>query len=172
MIDIRSAQGVIFDLDGTLVESNLDFAEIRRAIGCPTGVDVLKYIAELPSLHTQSQAHQVVLQHELDDAQDAAWLSGAKDFVEKLHAQDVPMAIVTRNCQAATQIKMENNSIPIDIVLTREDAPAKPDPTALLMIAQRWQIPCEQLLYVGDYIYDEQAAANANMQFRYSPFGR
>ncbi|MDM7862095.1 HAD-IA family hydrolase [Alteromonas sp. ASW11-36] len=171
MIDIQSAQGVIFDLDGTLVESNLDFNAIRQAVGCPDGVDLLAYIDALPTPEARARAHGIVLQHELDDAIHARWLTGARSFVESLVARNIPMAIVTRNCVAATQRKITQNAIPIQLVLTREDAPAKPDPTALLLIAERWQIPTEQLLYVGDYIYDEQAAANANMRFCYSPFG-
>ena len=75
------------------------------------------------------------------------------------------MAIVTRNCREATAIKLANNAIPIDIVLTREDAPAKPDPTALLMVARQWQLNAEDCLYVGDFIYDQLAAENAGMKW-------
>jgi len=50
-------------------------------------------------------------------------------------------------------------------VLTREDAPAKPDPTALLMVANTWQLRPEDCLYVGDFIYDQQAAENAGMRW-------
>jgi len=50
-------------------------------------------------------------------------------------------------------------------VLTRECAPAKPDPTALLMIAEQWQIAPTQCLYVGDYIYDQLAAEKAGMRW-------
>lgn len=51
------------------------------------------------------------------------------------------------------------NNIPI--LLTREEHKAKPAPDALLHIASHWQIPPENLLYVGDYLYDLQAAQNA-----------
>jgi HAD superfamily hydrolase (TIGR01549 family) len=86
-------------------------------------------------------------------------------MVEKVQAHKLPMAIVTRNCRQATAIKVANNSIPIDYVLTREDAPAKPDPTALLMVANTWQLQPEDCLYVGDFIYDQQAAENAGMRW-------
>lgn len=171
MIDINNAQGVIFDLDGTLVSSALDFAAIRQQIGCPEGIDVLKFISTLRTESQRSEASQTVLQHELADAEDAVWLSGAKEFINQLVSLKLPMAIVTRNCCEATRVKMRNNDIPINLVLTREDAPAKPKPDALLQVAKTWQLPPEKLLYIGDYIYDEQAANNAGMPFQYSPFG-
>ncbi|WP_100642481.1 HAD family hydrolase [Alteromonas facilis] len=171
MIDLTNIDGVIFDLDGTLVESSLDFAQIRADIGCPEGVDVLHFIEQLPDEQRQ-HAHAVVLSHELDDARLSNWLSGAQEFVLKTLEQQLPMAIVTRNCRAATERKIQQNNIPIDCIITREDAPAKPKPDALIMIAQLWQLPAHRLIYIGDYIYDEQAAINAGMQFCYSPFGQ
>ena len=43
-------------------------------------------------------------------------------------------------------------------------AQAKPDPSALNAIATLWNINARNLLYVGDYLYDIQAAHNANMR--------
>ena len=86
-------------------------------------------------------------------------------MVDAVIKADLPVAIVTRNCKQATALKISNNQIPISTVLTRECAPAKPDPTALLMIAGQWQIAPAHILYVGDYIYDQQAAENAGMQW-------
>mmetsp|Transcript_16814 Transcript_16814/g.43703 ORF Transcript_16814/g.43703 Transcript_16814/m.43703 type:complete len:90 (+) Transcript_16814:1-270(+) len=86
-------------------------------------------------------------------------------MVDKVLANNLPIAIVTRNCREATAIKIVNNRIPIEFVLTREDAPAKPDPTALLHIAQHWQLQPKDCLYVGDFIYDQLAAENAGMQW-------
>ena len=154
----------IFDLDGTLVESDLNFAAIRDAIGCPEEQDILTYIDDLEHESQRYHAEQVVLEHEIQDAYCAKWIEGAQRFVMELYQQEVPMAIVTRNCRAATSVKVNNNNIPIKTIVTREDAPAKPDPTALLMIAQEWGMTPADIAYVGDYIYDIQAANNAGMQ--------
>ena len=164
-MNLHGIHGVIFDLDGTLVTSTLDFVQIRADIGCPTGKDVLTHIEEMPTQAQQQRAHQIILDHELKDAETAIWLDNGKAMVEAVAQANLPMAIVTRNCKQATALKISNNNIPITTVLTRECAPAKPDPTALLMIAKEWQIAPAQLLYVGDYIYDQQAAENAGMQW-------
>lgn len=165
MLSLDHVKGVIFDLDGTLLESSLDFSAMRRAIDCPPEQDILTFIDHLPCPVARARAHQIVIHHELEDAEQAAWLAEGRALLHHVHSLSLPTAIVTRNCRAATAIKLRRNQVPIDIVLTREDAPPKPRPEGLLMIADFWRLPADQLLYVGDYIYDRQAAENAGMRW-------
>jgi HAD superfamily hydrolase (TIGR01509 family) len=164
-VNLSGIKGVIFDLDGTLVESRLDFPQMRTDIGCPPNEDILTFVAQMACKQMQDKANRRILRHELHDAMSAKWLFTGKQMVETVRKCGLPMAIVTRNCRAASNVKIANNNIPIDLVLTREDAPAKPDPTALLMIAEKWQLQPKDCLYVGDYIYDQLAAENAGMQW-------
>ena len=161
---VEAIQGVIFDLDGTLVSSELDFSLIKAQIGCPCEQDLLDYIAQLPSPYMREEAMNIVHQHELQDAQFATILPGVTEAVNALKVKNIPMAIVTRNFDKAAAIKLQNNPLPIETVLTRSDAPAKPDPSALNAIATLWNIHASNLLYVGDFLYDIQAAHNANMR--------
>lgn len=155
--------GVIFDLDGTLVSSELDFQQMRHDIGCPLQEDILTFIGQLPDQNQQEEALAIIRNHELEDAHAAVWLPGAQHLVNSLHALQIPMAIVTRNYSQAAQIKINNNKMPIKTLITRDDAPAKPNPTALLQVADSWQIKPERIVYVGDFRYDVEAANNANM---------
>jgi len=161
---VEAIQGVIFDLGGTLVSSELDFTLIKAQIGCPCEQDLLDYIAQLPSPYMREEAMNIVHQHELQDAQFATILPGVTEAVNALKVKNIPMAIVTRNFDKAAAIKLQNNPLPIETVLTRSDAPAKPDPSALNAIATLWNINASNLLYVGDFLYDIQAAHNANMR--------
>ena len=161
---VEAIQGVICDLDCTLVSSELDFSLIKAQIGCPCEQDLLDYIAQLPSPYMREEAMNIVHQHELQDAQFATILPGVTEAVNALKVKNIPMAIVTRNFDKAAAIKLQNNPLPIETVLTRSDAPAKPDPSALNAIATLWNINASNLLYVGDFLYDIQAAHNANMR--------
>ncbi|MFC3032582.1 HAD family hydrolase [Pseudoalteromonas fenneropenaei] len=154
-------QGVIFDLDGTLMSSQLDFQAIRNAIGCPPQVDILAFVAAGGSHSARLLAK--VVDFELADAEQASVLDGVLDTLDHFSALKLPMAIVTRNCRAASELKLARGKLPISLLLSREDAPAKPDPTALLQVASQWQLCPTQCLYVGDYLYDIQAASNAKM---------
>ena len=161
---VEAIHGVIFDLDGTLVSSELDFSLIKAQIGCPDNEDLLDFIAQLPSPYMREEAMNIVHQHELLDAQHATLLPGVSEAIALLNERNIPMAIVTRNFDKAAALKLKNNPLPISTVLTRSDAPAKPDPSALNAIATLWNISADNLLYVGDYLYDIQAAHNANMR--------
>lgn len=156
-------KGIIFDLDGTLVESSLDFGLIRQQIGCPDGIDLLNYVDDLSCKVSQADAKQIILDHEYQDALSAKPIKGMTELINAIEAAKLPIAIVTRNSLAASALKVKQNNIAIDHVLTREDYPAKPAPDALLAIAAQWQIAPQDIIYVGDYLYDIQAANNAGM---------
>ncbi|WP_350431673.1 HAD family hydrolase [Shewanella sp. H8] len=156
-------KGIIFDLDGTLVESSLDFDLIRQQIGCPQAIDLLKYVDSLNCKTTQAKANQVILDHEYQDAINAKPIKGMTELINAIEVAKLPTAIVTRNSLAASNMKIKKNNIAIDHVLTREDYPAKPAPDALLAIASQWEIAPQYIMYVGDYLYDIQAANNAGM---------
>ena len=159
---MKKFKGFIFDLDGTLVESSLDFQQIKRDIGCLPQQDIITFLEQAPE-DERAHLENIVIEHELRDANGAKWLGGARQLVDALVAENIPMAIVTRNQRDATRLKIENNQIPIELVLTRDDAKAKPEPDALLMVANKWQLPVSELIYIGDYVYDVRAANNANM---------
>ncbi|RPA64193.1 HAD family hydrolase [Shewanella frigidimarina] len=156
-------KGIIFDLDGTLVESSLDFDLIRQQIGCPNGIDLLKYVDELSCKATKANANKIILEHEYQDAISAKPIKGMTELINAIEAAKLPTAIVTRNSLAASAMKVTQNNIAIDNVLTREHFPAKPAPDALLAIATEWHINPQHIIYVGDYLYDIQAANNAGM---------
>lgn len=164
MFCFTTVAGIIFDLDDTLVHANLDFTKMKKEIGCEPTDDILAFIAQLSCEKQKALATQTVLQHELTDAQSSMLIDGALDFILRAKQHNLPLAIVTRNCREASEIKLRNNAIPIDLILTREDARPKPDPEALLKVAQHWQLPTHKIAYIGDYIYDIEAAHNANMQ--------
>ncbi|MFC3123020.1 HAD family hydrolase [Agaribacter flavus] len=163
IFEFESVEGIIFDLDDTLISSNLTFSTIKQQLACPIDTDILSHIGQLSGAEKQ-RAEDIVLHYELADAYSAVWVSGARDFVTEAKSRDLPLAIVTRNSRKAAHIKLSNNAVPITQVITREDAPAKPDPSALLAVSEDWCIAPESIAYVGDYIYDVQAAHNANMQ--------
>lgn len=159
---IAALQGIIFDLDGTLVHSGLDFKFIRNQLGCPQDQDILTFIENLEP-DQQLIANQVVAKYELQDAQNPQWIAGVETLLMALSETRIPIAIVTRNSRQAARLKLANSRVQVERVITREDAPAKPDPTALLMIADEWQLAPNKIAYVGDYLYDVQAANNAGM---------
>lgn len=160
-MNLAHINAIAFDLDGTLVDSKLDFAAICDDIGWPRGTPLLEKLAILGQTAEAERASNIIRQHELAGARAASWMPGAEACLQHLHKHKYPLAILTRNMREATTLMLERLQIPISLVLTREDCAAKPDPEGLLLIAKQLAVPCQQMLYVGDYIFDLQVAANA-----------
>ncbi|MBU6953617.1 HAD family hydrolase [Hahella sp. HN01] len=163
LMNLSGVKGFIFDLDGTLVDSRLDFDAMRRELGFPEGKPILEHLETLDDPDAVARAWAVVEAHEIAGARAATWMPGAKELLMSLRELDIPVAIMTRNMREATRIAIEALGIPVELALTREDCKPKPHPEGLLRIAETWGLACGELIYVGDYIFDLQAARNANM---------
>jgi phosphoglycolate phosphatase-like HAD superfamily hydrolase len=153
--------GVIFDLDNTLVSSSLNFDSIRAVLGCSNDIDLLSFVEGVPQ-QQKIEANELLVEYETNDALGPEKLAGSDELLGLLSTLAIPFDIVTRNAHEVALLKIKNNNIDIHILLTREDHKAKPATDDLLHLAEYWNIPPENLLYVGDYLYDLQAEKNAN----------
>lgn len=156
-------RALLFDLDGTLVDTRLDFAALRRGLDFPEGIGLLEHLATLEDPEQVRWARTVIDRHEMEGAAAATWIEGAEELLAALKVQGVPTAILTRNSRAAVARTDAVLGLPVDLILTREDCAPKPDPQGLLTIAERLGLAPAETLYVGDFIYDLHAARNAGM---------
>ena len=163
MSDKRLLRGVIFDLDGTLVDSRLDFDAIRRDMSLPPGVPILEAVEQTESAVERERLQAILHRQELAGAEQATLFEGVIEFLRWLEVQGLPRAVLTRNSRASTEIVLARLGLQFDMVLTREDAPPKPDPAGLLHISQAWNIPPAELLFCGDYLFDLEAGSRAGM---------
>ena len=154
------ARGVIFDMDGTLVDSALDFAAMRREMGLPDGVPILEGLLEL----SQSQrvaAHKVLDRHEAEGVRKARMMPGAAELLADLRVHGLKLGLLTRNSTAVTRATMERVDLSLDVVVTRDDGPRKPDPAGVLSICEQWQIPPAEVVMIGDFRFDIEAGRRA-----------
>ena len=160
-MQLQHIKAVVFDLDGTLVDTALDFIAICRDIGWPAGTPLLERLALTTDDDERQRAEQIIRQHEMNGAECAVWMPGAEQCLHQLVNLQLPVAILTRNMREATSRVLQRLQMPHLPVLTREDCAAKPDPEGLLRFSAQFCVPVTQLLYVGDYLFDLQTAANA-----------
>lgn len=154
---------IAFDLDGTLVDSGLDFVAIREELGFPQGIGLLEHIATLTDPAAVAHAHAVIHHFEMAGAARATWMPGAQELLRYLQDLDVPVAILTRNSREAVAATDAALGLGIELILTRDDAPPKPDPGGLALIAEQLAAAPERMTYVGDYVDDLTAARRAGM---------
>ena len=156
----QSILGVIFDLDGTLVDSHLDFHAMRHEIGLSFGTPLLEAVAAL-SGDEAARAWAILERHERQGASIATVIPGVRELLDELHRRDVRVAIVTRNGREFARATLARLDLPIDLVMTRDDAPPKPSPDAILQILQTWQLPADRVAMIGDYRFDLEAGRAA-----------
>ena len=155
-------RAVIFDLDGTLVKTALDFAGLRRRLGFPEGVGILEHVETLAE-DERAAARGAVRAHEMECAATATWMPGAVELLEGLRLANLPWGIVTRNTRDAAALVLDQLVDYAYTLLAREDCAPKPDPEGALQLAETWGVRPAEVLFVGDFIYDLQAARAAGM---------
>ena len=89
-------RGIIFDLDGTLVDSGLDFEQMRGEMGLPAGMPILEGIKGLPESEAE-KCRRILHEHEWAGYERGTLLPGASELLRAVGARNLPVGIVTRN---------------------------------------------------------------------------
>lgn len=156
-------RGAIFDLDGTLVDSRLDFAAMRRDLAFDPGAPILEAIAQIGDATERRRLEAIVHAHECAGADRATPYPGAHELLAALAARGIPVAIFTRNSREITLRTLARAGLDVPLVVSREDAPPKPDPAGLFLILKRWGLAPHEALFIGDYLFDLEAGRRAGV---------
>ena len=162
MTALANIRGIIFDMDGTLVDSRLDFTAMRTEMGLLPGIPILEQLAELPQPQ-QNACHEILHRHERAGAYRSVLIPGAERLLQALARARRPMAIVTRNSTESTRLTLERLGLAnfFSCVICREDGPHKPDPWAIQEICRRWELSVDEVVMVGDFDLDIVSANRA-----------
>jgi phosphoglycolate phosphatase len=180
----------VFDLDNTLVHSQIDFAGIRRDLGAlllesgavrePIVTEGPKrrsigQIIELGEQHDTEHGTrvgrrmwQVVEAYEREGMRLATVEPDAGPTLDELRRRGHPIGVLTNNARnAALEALRKFGLLPyVDAVLGREDVPAmKPSPSGLHVARERLAPDAATLVMVGDSYLDGLAAKGANCPF-------
>jgi phosphoglycolate phosphatase len=177
---------VIFDLDGTLLDTIADLAESAnhalKQLGYPTrdvetirtfvgnGVNKLLFRALPDEEKTEENMMRMrthfVPYYDAHNADLSAPYPGIVALLEELQAKGLRMAVASNKYQEAT-VKLVKHYFPmidfVEVLGQREGINVKPDPTIVFDILQKAGVSKEETLYVGDSGVDMQTAINAGV---------
>jgi HAD superfamily hydrolase (TIGR01509 family) len=180
---IRSGPALLFDLDGTLVDSvyqhvlawrealeaagiELSVWRIHRRIGMSGGLFINALLRETGHhLTAEEAAHLQRLHAEayVRQVKQVRPLPGAKELLAYLSTTGVPWAIATSGRLETAGPALEILGVGSDIpIVTRDQVShAKPDPDLFLVAAERLKTAISNSVVVGDSVWDLMAARRA-----------
>ncbi|MGY8767205.1 MAG: HAD family hydrolase [Pirellulales bacterium] len=158
----QKTSGIIFDMDGTLVDSQLDFQAMRAEMDLPEGQPILESLEKLDQAR-RATCNEILARHEAQGAACATLIDGVAEMLGIVQSLSIKMAIVTRNSRLTTDKTLARLNIAqhFDPILTRECGPQKPDPWSILHICQQWKVTPAEVVMVGDFHFDLITGNNA-----------
>lgn len=164
---------VVYDLDGTLVNLAVDWAEAAEQIkpilrdhgADPTADDALDLLPVAEELGVEDEIEPHLAAAEREGARESERLA----LVDEFEDQSVPVGICSLNCEAACRDALDAHDVSRDVaVIVGRDSVSerKPHPDPLLAAVEELDVPPERTLFVGDSDSDEQTAQRAGTDFR------
>lgn len=180
---MTSLRAVLFDLDGTVVDSEPLWADAMRLIAAdlggtltqevlarttglsvPASVDLM--LAELGSDRSPQEVTRQLLERAAEVfAQELMWQPGAQELVDALRADGVTTALVTSSPRIVVDVAMQRlGAHRFDLSVCGDEVTApKPDPTPYLLAMQRLGRPADECLAVEDSPSGTEAAVAAGI---------
>ena len=177
---------VIFDLDGTLLNTIADLAESAnyalKQLGYPThdaetirtfvgnGINKLLFRALPDEDKTEENVMRMrthfIPYYDAHNADLSAPYPGIVSLLEELQKKGLMIGVASNKYQEAT-VKLVKHYFPmidfVEILGQREGINVKPDPTIVFDILKKAGVSKEETLYVGDSGVDMQTAINAGV---------
>ncbi len=149
-------KGLIFDLDGTLVDVPYDWPRIKADLDTG-GRPILKFLSDLPEPE-RSRKWAVLEGYEKTATAQAVLKDGVPELLSYLEQKHIRTALVSNNSQKNVSLLTRKFSLRFDITLSRDSGMFKPSAQPFLHILRMWNLPKAACGVVGDALFDVRAA--------------
>ena len=168
-------RGIIFDLDGTLVDSlSVTFRAFNHGITQLGGrehtpQELMKYFgpgegeifAQILGADKARDAYQACMAYTDAHLGDVPLHSGIKELLDRLRSERVPVSIVTGRSWDTTELILKHHGLLsrfVTVVANDHVASPKPAPEGILLALSRMGFEPHEVFYVGDSPVDMVAA--------------
>ncbi|PBJ13126.1 HAD family hydrolase [Flavobacterium sp. ACN6] len=178
-------KGIIFDLDGTLVNSLEDISDamntVLQGLNYPTHTyDTYQYFIgsglrnlvskALPATNNSDEQIEICFDCMIETYREVCTIKtkpykGIRELLDNLKSQNIKLAVFSNKADELTK-KIASEIFPdyfdAAIGLSTEEL-KKPNPFEAVAISKKWSLKPEEILFVGDSDIDMQTAINADM---------
>lgn len=164
MKELAARKHWIFDMDGTLTVPMHDFAWLKRQLGIPEDQDILATLSSRPASQAERD-RAFIADWEEGIARKAQPQADGLALLASLDARGARLGVLTRNTKVGADLTLEaaglDGFFAPQAVLSRDCAPAKPDPAGVQRLLDLWGADAADAVVVGDWIYDIRAGRSA-----------
>ncbi|MBC8104637.1 MAG: HAD-IA family hydrolase [Cytophagales bacterium] len=177
-------RAALFDLDGTLVRTFIDFPAMRRemqALSARLGAgeatapldDILEIVAAMaqtlggePGETARRDAYALLEAMEADGCAHPERIEGSSELLSQLRGErGARVGIITRNCRRVSEALLARMDLPHDILIAREDTTEfKPHPAPVLLACARLGVDPAEATMTGDLWADIAAGSAAGVR--------
>jgi HAD superfamily hydrolase (TIGR01509 family) len=156
---LEGIEACVFDMDGTLVDSEYDWLGIREGLGVKSG-PIIEHLNNLTGEEREkkwAELHRI----ERETTQAAQVRSGASELLDFMRQKGIKTALVTNNSDESVSYLLEKFGLSFEVVVTRDSGLYKPSGAPVAEAVRRLGVSPEKTLCVGDTLYDILACREA-----------
>jgi len=171
-------KGIVFDLDGTLIDSlpvtlngfNSIFEKLGEKRRSPAeimshfGLGEDKIFEKILGSEKSSSAYDLFKQYTQDHLSDIVLHDGVSELLNQIKAHQVPTAIVTGRSWSTTEVILRHHGILdsfLAVIAHDHVTQPKPSPEGIHLALKQLKLKPEEIVYVGDSVVDVLASHSA-----------
>lgn len=179
---------VVFDIDGTLIDSekavlkslqktilevkgiNMNLSDLKFALGIP-GRDALLKL----NIDNLEQVENIWNEYYNDYLDDIKLFNGIREVIEELKSKSIKLGIITSKTRKEYETDFMRFELDdyFDVVICADDTlKHKPDGEPMEKYLKIANAKKDETIYIGDSVYDMQCARNAGVDCALALWGR
>jgi phosphoglycolate phosphatase len=180
--------GIMFDMDNTLLQSKINFQEMRADLiqllvdsqlgevqefeNEITPAQVIERGKELelarPNISIEAKMWEIVVKHEVAGMIDVQLEEGVKEGISYLKSMGFPLVVITNNAYNAACVALQQTNLysNFDLIIGRDQMEAlKPSPSGIFKAINHYSNQVDHWVMLGDSWIDGRAALDAHVDF-------
>lgn len=182
---MKTYKGVIFDLDGTLVDTLQDIADAMNYVLDQRGLPMFDYdrykyfvgkglrvlVDQVVPPETGKETGDMIYMEMIDRyrnrlVEKSVLYDGIPELLDTLVHKKMRISVLSNKADELVQpiVRLLMNKWPVEIVLgLKETLPRKPDPTSALLVCEKMELLPSEVIYLGDSNVDMETASRAGI---------